>query len=242
MVQELLKQRLLTIKPEQSAVFVERQLAEKTEIVVGKKAHVRHYRLHEECDHALDVRLEEGASYEVVTLHRGNGNLSFSFDLAGKEAFCRCDVVYVLTGDQETLIRSDVRHNADQTVSRQLVKGAVGGQGKATFEGGIFIPYDKKKIDGAQQHRALLLSPDALVKAVPQLEIYADDVKCAHGSAIGTLNQDQLFYLKTRGIDEKEARSLLTTAFLNEVLDGIEDEAVCEDFKKLALEGLNDDA
>lgn len=76
---------------------------------------------------------------------------------------------------------------------------------------------------------------------MPQLEIYADDVKCAHGSAIGTLNQDQLFYLKTRGIDDVQARNLLTTAFLNEVLDGIEDEEIREEFKRLAVEGLNDE-
>lgn len=240
MAEILSKQRLLTIEPGRTAVFVEKQLSEKTEIVVGKGAHVCHYRLHEDLDHFLDVRLEEGASYEVITLHRGNGDLTFSFDLRGTNAFCRSDVVYVLTADQRSIIRSDVRHNADKTVSRQLVKGAVGGQGRAVFEGGIFIPYERKEIDGAQQHRALLLSPDASVKAVPQLEIYADDVKCAHGSAIGTLNQDQLFYLKTRGIDDAQARNLLTTAFLNEVLDGIEDENIRDEFKRLAVEGLND--
>ena len=238
MTRILSKQRLLTIDPGCSEVFIEKQLSEKTEIVVGKGAHVRHYRLHEDLDHSLDVRLEEIAVYELITLHRGNGNLTFSFDLTGRGATCRSDVVYVLTADQQTIIRSDVRHNADKTVSRQLVKGAVGGQGQAVFEGGIFIPYDKKEIDGAQQHRALLLSSDASVKAVPRLEIYADDVKCAHGSAIGTLDPDQLFYLKTRGIDESQARNLLTTAFLNEVLDTIADEKIREEFKQSAIEGL----
>ena len=95
-----------------------------------------------------------------------------------------------------------------------------------------------EEIDGAQQHRALLLSRDATVEAVPRLEIYADDVKCAHGSAIGTLNQDQLYYMRTRGIDENDARALLTTAFLNEVLDGIGDESVRAEFERLADERL----
>lgn len=239
MAEVLSKLQSLTVEAGRTAVFVEKRLAEKTEILVGEGARVRHFRLHENLDHFLSVRLEKGASYEVVTLHRGNGDLNLSFDMAGTDSFCRSDVVYVLAADQRARIRSDIRHNADKTVSRQLVKGAVGGRGQAVFEGGIFIPYDRGEIDGAQQHRALLLSPDASVKAVPQLEIYADDVKCAHGSAIGTINQDQLFYLKTRGIDDVQARNLLTTAFLNEVLDGIEDENTREEFKRLAVEGIN---
>ncbi|MBR1778043.1 MAG: SufD family Fe-S cluster assembly protein [Alphaproteobacteria bacterium] len=238
MVEELSKTSVLTISPGQSAVFVEKQLGEKTEIVVGAGAHIRHYRLHDGQDHMLSVRIEQGASYEVITLHRGNGNLMLSFDLAQENAFCRSDIVYVLHGKQESLIRSNVRHNADNTVSRQMVKGAVGGQAFAAFEGGVFIPYERKKIDGAQQHRALLLSPDAAVNAVPQLEIYADDVKCAHGSAIGSLNKDQLYYLRTRGIEEQEARHLLTQAFLDEVFDTIAEEDIREEFKQLAAEGL----
>ena len=235
MVEEISKITQLTIDAGKTAVFVEKQLSDKAEIVVEAGAHVKHYRLHEGANHALSVKIGQGASYELVTLHKGNGDLTLSFDLAGEEAFCRSDVVYMLGGEQKSLIASDVRHNADNTVSRQLVKGAVTDKAFATFEGGVFIPYDKKKIDGAQQHRAILLSPDATVKAVPRLEIYADDVKCAHGSAIGSLNQDQLYYLRTRGIDEADARALLTRAFLDEVFDSIEDEEIREDFKRLAV-------
>ena len=235
MVEEISEITQLTVDAGKTAVFVEKQLSDKAEIVVEAGAHVKHYRLHENADHALSVKIGQGASYELVTLHKGNGDLTLSFDLAGEEAFCRSDVVYMLGGEQKSLIASDVRHNADNTVSRQLVKGAVTDKAFATFEGGVFIPYDKKKIDGAQQHRAILLSPDATVKAVPRLEIYADDVKCAHGSAIGSLNKDQLYYLRTRGIDEAEARALLTRAFLDEVFDSIEEEDIREDFKRLAV-------
>ena len=240
MAEILSKQNTLTIEAGRTAVFVEKDLAEHLDVVVEKGAHVKHYRLHEKDDHVLSVKVADDASYEVITLHRGNGNLKMSFDLAGNRAECHSNVVYVLKENQQTLIRSDVRHNADETVSKQMVKGAVCGKSQAAFEGGILIPYDKKAIDGAQQHRALLLSPDASVTAVPQLEIYADDVKCTHGSAIGTLNQDQLFYLKTRGIDDASARDLLTTAFLNEVLDGIDDDEIREEFQRLTIEGLND--
>ena len=238
MVETLVKRERLTVEANENAVFIERELADKLEIDVKAGARVKHYRLHAGRDNALTVGIGENAIYELVTLHLGNGDLSMSFDLAGEGAVCRSDVVYVLSGDEKSVIASDVRHNADKTVSAQLVKGAVGGRGHAAFQGGILIPYDKKGIDGAQQHRALLLSRDATVEAVPRLEIYADDVKCAHGSAIGTLNQDQLYYMRTRGIDENDARALLTTAFLNEVLDGIGNEAVREEFERLADERL----
>lgn len=238
MVETLVKRERLTVAENENAVFIERELADRLEIDVKAGARVKHYRLHGGADNALTVRIGENAAYELVTLHLGNGDLSMSFDLAGEGANCRSDVVYILSGDEKSVIASDVRHNADKTVSAQLVKGAVGGRGHAAFQGGILIPYDKKEIDGAQQHRALLLSRDATVEAVPRLEIYADDVKCAHGSAIGTLNQDQLYYMRTRGIDETDARALLTTAFLNEVLDGIEDESVRAEFERLADEGL----
>ncbi len=237
-METLVKRERLTVAENENAVFIERELADRLEIDVKAGARVKHYRLHGGADNALTVRIGENAAYELVTLHLGNGDLSMSFDLAGEGANCRSDVVYILSGDEKSVIASDVRHNADKTVSAQLVKGAVGGRGHAAFQGGILIPYDKKEIDGAQQHRALLLSRDATVEAVPRLEIYADDVKCAHGSAIGTLNQDQLYYMRTRGIDETDARALLTTAFLNEVLDGIEDESVRAEFERLADEGL----
>lgn len=237
-METLVKRERLTVAENENAVFIERELADRLEIDVKAGARVKHYRLHGGADNTLTVRIGENAAYELVTLHLGNGDLSMSFDLAGEGANCRSDVVYILSGDEKSVIASDVRHNADKTVSAQLVKGAVGGRGHAAFQGGILIPYDKKEIDGAQQHRALLLSRDATVEAVPRLEIYADDVKCAHGSAIGTLNQDQLYYMRTRGIDETDACALLTTAFLNEVLDGIEDESVRAEFERLADEGL----
>ncbi|GEM_PF-1697076 len=237
-METLVKRERLTVAENENAVFIERELADRLEINVKAGAHVKHYRLHEGTDNALSVRIGENAVYELVTLHLGNGDLTMSFDLAGEGANCRSDVVYVLSGDEKSVIASDIRHGADKTVSAQLVKGAVGGRGHAAFQGGILIPYDKKEIDGAQQHRALLLSRDATIEAVPRLEIYADDVKCAHGSAIGTLNQDQLYYMRTRGIDENDARALLTTAFLNEVLDGIKDESVRAEFERLADEGL----
>ena len=89
------------------------------------------------------------------------------------------------------------------------------GTGQVAFNGIITIPYDSQKCDGHQNHRAVLLSDKAKVISVPQLEIWADDVKCAHGSAIGPLDKDQLFYLQTRGLTEHQAKKILLSSFFN---------------------------
>lgn len=238
MTQYIEKAKVLEIKPNMTTVFVERELASETAVVIGKNAHVKHYRLQQDSTNSLTVKVEEGSSYEVVTVHLGAGNLTIKADLAGRNAYCSSDILYALGADEQAVIESDFRHNADETTSSQLVKGAVSGAAKATFEGGVYIPHGRRAIDGSQQHRALLLSDKGEIKAVPKLEIYADDVKCAHGSAIGTLNQQQLFYLKTRGIDEVDAKELLTAAFLFEVLDKIELEEVREEFRKLIIKRM----
>lgn len=239
MAERLEKAAELTLKPNETRTIVETALAENTVVSVGENAHLTHYRLNNGGNNALTVKLGKNASYDLVTVHLGSGKLSVFADLAGEGSFCRSDAVYALNGEERAEIKTDFRHNADKTTSRQLVKGAVGGRAKAVFEGGILIPYDKKAIDGAQQHRALLLSKTSEVKAVPKLEIYADDVKCAHGSAIGTLNREQLFYLQTRGIGEAQARRILTAAFLNEVLDTIEEVELRDEWERLI--GLKND-
>lgn len=216
----------IAVAENETKTVVETALAAETAVSVGKKGRLTHYRLNDGADNALSVRLEEGAVYELITLTLGTGKLRISADLAGEGAFCRSDVVYAAADDERLSVQTDFTHNASGTISRQLVKGAANGRAKASFEGRILIPSGKKDIDGSQQHRALLLSRDCEISAVPRLEIYSDDVKCAHGSAIGSLDAEQLYYMRTRGIGESEARRLLTTAFLNEVLDGVADDGL----------------
>jgi len=214
----------LTVEVGARAVLVEQKPAPATKIVIGDNAVVTHYRLIDETANEVEIDIGEGAVYRLVTVCVGKGGAVIRACLNGRRAECDSNVLYVLNGDDETAVTSDFRHNADETVSSQLIKGAVFGRGRASFEGGVFIPYDKKAIDGSQQHRALLLSDDAQVSAVPKLEIYADDVKCAHGSAVGSLDRDALYYLKTRGIAEPQARQLLTEGFLNDVLLKVADD------------------
>ena len=229
----LMKADEIVIAPKTHAVIVERSLSDQCSVTVGENAHVKHFRIHDRGQNSLSAEIASKGSYELLTVHAGEGDIHVAMDLVGEGASCRSDAVYALSGDEKSLISSDIRHSADFTFSAQLVKGVVSGASQASFEGGILIPAGRKGIDGGQQHRALLLSPLAEVKAVPKLEIYSDDVKCAHGSAIGALNEQQLYYLKTRGIPEIDAREILIAAFLNEVLQVVDEDALREEFEAL---------
>ena len=122
-----------------------------------------------------------------------------------------------------------VRHGANSCVTRQLTKGAVLNGGTGVFQGKFFVPRTAGQYtDADMQHKALLLEEGAVVFAKPELEIYADDVKCSHGTTTGQLDEDAIYALRTRGIDEATARGLLTLAFAGEVLDKVTLDAIAE--------------
>ena len=123
---------------------------------------------------------------------------------------------------------TDIEHLVANTTSNQLVKGVVGGQAKGVFQGKIRIAPNAVKTEGYQLHKALLLSDEAEIDVKPELEIFADDVKCSHGAACGQLDKDQLFYMLSRGIGEEEAKQLLIDAYLNDVIAKVDDEKIKE--------------
>jgi Fe-S cluster assembly protein SufD len=117
-----------------------------------------------------------------------------------------------------------VRHEAPGCASRQAVKNVLTGRSRGVFQGRIEVAKAAQKTDGYQMSQALLLSPDAEVDTKPELEIFADDVKCSHGATVGELDPDQLFYMRTRGVPETEARAILVRAFLAEALEAVANE------------------
>jgi Fe-S cluster assembly protein SufD len=119
-----------------------------------------------------------------------------------------------------------------------VYKGILGGRSKAVFNGKIIVRPDAQKTDAKQTNKALLLTDEAQINTKPQLEIFADDVKCTHGAAIGQLDDDAMFYLRARGIAEIDARSLLIHAFAGQVLDGIKVDAVRERVQRVMEEKL----
>jgi Fe-S cluster assembly protein SufD len=195
-----------------------------TEISLAPGARMTHYRVQEESAQGfhiggVHVRQERDSAFasRVVDL----GGLLVRNDLhtaLSEGASCTFDGLYVLGGRQHVDNHTVIEHAAPHTTSRELYKGVLDGRARAVFNGRVVVHPDAQKSDAQQTNNNLLLSEDAEIDTKPELEIYADDVKCSHGATVGQLDPDQLYYLRTRAVDEASARDLLTFAFANDVL------------------------
>ena len=136
--------------------------------------------------------------------------------------------IYLGAGEQHHDITTITHHAHHSCASNQVIRGVLAEQSHGVFQGKVCVAPDAQKTDGQQMSRALLLSRDAEADAKPELEIFADDVVCSHGATIGELDETHLFYLKSRGIPEDEARALLIEAFLIDGLEQIEDQQLAE--------------
>lgn len=147
-----------------------------------------------------------------------NNRLNVEVNLLNEEVEALIKVLYLASENKKIDIQIKANHLAEKTKSSQIIKGILTDQSQVHFHGNIHISKNGQYSDGYQNHRALLLSERAMVSSVPELEIYADDVKCAHGSATGPLEKEALFYLMSRGINRKEAERILIQSFLNDIL------------------------
>ena len=145
---------------------------------------------------------------------------------------CLLGGVIVAGGEQVLEIVTTVTHAGPGATSRQVIRCVAGGTATATYLGKVAVAKPAQKTDAAQSFKALLLERGATANAKPELEIFADDVKCAHGATVGELDRDALFYLESRGVLPAQARALLTRAFLSDALDGM-DEAERETMEAL---------
>jgi Fe-S cluster assembly protein SufD len=209
-------------------------------VEVADDATLTHLRIQQEAAdafHLSTLYAEVGArgTYDSFLLTLGGrlARMEVHTRLAGEKATAHLNAAQLLDGNQHADFTTVVTHDAPATVSRQTVKNVLTGHSRGVFQGKIAVSRIAQKTDGYQMNQALLLSPDAEIDSKPQLEIYADDVKCSHGATVGELDPDQLFYLRSRGVPEAEARTLLVRAFLNEALDPIAHEAARE-----AMEGM----
>ena len=169
------------------------------------------------------VQVAEGAFYDNFTLIKG-GRLTrneIEVMLAGKLAQCTLNGAMLLRGHEHADTTTRITHAAPHGTSRELYKTVLAEQSHGVFQGKIIVAEGAQKTDGHQLSRALLLSDQAEMSAKPELEIYADDVKCSHGSTVGDLDASALFYLRARGLSEAEARRLLIQAFVGEIIDEI---------------------
>ena len=166
------------------------------------------------------------ARYENLTLGLGGGwsRQDLQVDLDGSGAECQLDGLYLPTGNDHVDNHVTMNHNVAHTTSRATYKGVLADKAKAVFNGRVMIAAGAKSSDANLANRNVLLSADAEVDTKPELEIYNDDVKAAHGTTVGQLDEAQVFYLRTRGLSDTEARRMLTEAFAIELVDAIEDD------------------
>ena len=134
--------------------------------------------------------------------------------------------IFNLDKNKNHEIKTSINHLNENTKSYQLIKSVLGENTKSAYQGKIFVKSNAQKTDGYQLSKAILLSDNAEFNAKPELEIYADDVKCSHGSASGSLNQDSIFYIMSRGLNYKEAKELLINGFLLDVVEKITDNQI----------------
>ena len=203
-----------------------------TDIDLAEGAVLSHLRLQTESAAAFHLAsvhtcIAAGASYDGFTLTLGGklARAEIHATLAGPGAHAALNAAQILGDHQHGDFTTVVAHAAPHGASRQTVKNVLDGHARAVFQGKIEVARAAQKTDGYQMNQALLLSPHAEIDSKPQLEIYADDVKCSHGATVGELDADQLFYLLSRGIPAGEAKSMLVRAFLTEALDVIAEPA-----------------
>jgi len=216
------------------------------EVVVKDGARLDHYRLQRESYNAFHVsttsaELGRASRYYTTSINLGSRlarhDVSVVMDHEGAET--SVDGLYLVGQDQHTDTHSVIDHKQPHCNSHQLYKGILDGNGRAVFNGKIFVREGAQKTDAMQTNKNLLLSDKARVDTKPQLEIFADDVKCAHGAAVGQIDPDELFYLETRGIKPELGRSLLTYGFAEEVIGKIKLASIRSELDEVVLRQLH---
>jgi Fe-S cluster assembly protein SufD len=226
---------LIEVEDDAAAIVVEHAVGEGAyfingvlDVRVGRGGTLRHYRVQAEGPEAfgiatLKATLERDANYEAFVLATG-GRISRQdiwVQMDGKGARCGLSGVFLMRDKQHCDTTTVIEHRVAGTSCREVFKGVLDGQARGVFQGRIVVHRDAQKTDGHQSCKTLLLTDTAEIDAKPELEIFADDVKCSHGATAGQLNADALFYLRSRGLDEATARRLLIEAFVADAFDEV---------------------
>ena len=174
-----------------------------------------------------NIEVQSGQRKDMVLLVYPGVSCDIRLDvkLAGEGAEANIYGAYVCGGDEKVNIAVDMHHDLPHCNSRQLFKGIAGGKSRVDFYGKIIVAKDAQRTEAYQENHNILLSDDAKVDTKPQLEIYADDVKCSHGATIGRLNEEEQFYMRSRGITLEDAKVLQMISFIAPVLENIDDES-----------------
>ena len=242
---------LIVAGPNSQAVIVESYLAAEdgvyltnavTEVVAGKNAVVEHCKLQRESEAAFHVASlvvhqdrDSKVSLHSISVGGAIARNEVSTRLGGEGADCALNGLYMAHGRQHVDSHTTIDHATPLSSSLEIYKGVLEGAAHGVFSGRITVRPDAQKIVARQTNKNLLLSEDAVVNTKPHLQIYADDVKCFHGATVGMLDEDALFYLRSRGMTREMAQDLLVHAFVGEVLGAIKVRALREEIEELVL-------
>jgi Fe-S cluster assembly protein SufD len=217
-----------------------------TEIFLADEAKIKHTKVQRESHSGFHVgaagaEIYRGSVYDSTSITLGaklsRHDIAVKFRTSNGEAFV--DGLYMVGGEQHADTHSVIDHQLPNCTSHQNYKGIVDGKARAVFNGKVFVRENASGTDAQQSNKNLLLSNDARVDTKPQLEIFNDDVKCAHGATVGQLEEEELFYLLSRGLNESLARNLLTYGFAEEIVSKIEIESIKKQLDEAVLTRLN---
>lgn len=219
-----------------------------TEVVAGENAVVHHYKIQQDSSNAFHTALiqvcqQRSSNYTSHNYAFGGSIVRNDIKtvLDGEGIECTLNGLYLARGKQLIDNHSLIEHAKPHCSSRELYKGILDDQARAVFSGKIYVHRDAQKTDAIQSNQNLILSEEATIDTKPQLEIYADDVKCTHGGTVGQINKDAVFYLRARGIRETTAKNLMIQAFAGEVTDRLRIESVKEHIVAVVLSQLAGD-
>ena len=221
---------------------------ETVEIVVGRNAQLGYYHMEESDEHTtrlsqMWVRQSEGSNVLIdgLTLTNGFTRNDYHIDVDGEQCGTQLLGMAIATGEQHIDNHTLINHNAPRCQSNEMFKYVLNDNAVGAFAGKILVKPDCPKIDAYQGNRNIVAAPSARMYTKPQLEIYTDDVKCSHGSTVGQLDQDALFYMQTRGISMPVAQKLLMQAFMSDVIDGVRLESLRDRLRHLVEMRLSGD-
>jgi Fe-S cluster assembly protein SufD len=216
------------------------------QIIVEDNANLTHYRVQKDAPEAFhygvtEVTVGRGSSYNSTNINLGGAlsrhDVEVAFTAEGGEAWV--DGLYMLNGTQHHDTHSIIDHRVPNCLSHQTYKGVLNDRSRAVFNGKVFVRENASGTDAQQQNKNLLLSNEARVDTKPQLEIFNDDVKCSHGATVGQLEEEELFYLLTRGLPEMLARNLLTYGFVEQIINKVGIEKIKSELDEAVLNRLD---
>ena len=217
-----------------------------TEIVAGDRSVVDHYKIQQETIRAYHVAtlqavLGQSANFSSHSISLGGALVRNDANaLLSEGSDATLNGLYIVNGTQHVDNHTMIDHAMPHGTSHELYKGILDGKSHAVFNGKIIVRKDAQKTDSKQTNKNLVLSDESVVDTKPELQIFADDVRCTHGATIGQLDAESLFYLQSRGIGKREARSLLTYAFAQDVVDRIKIQSLRDSLERILFEKFHE--